>query len=171
MLWSPALATTPRRATILPAGDTLTAVPGDAVPIAEPGEYLHDPNPAVTRAGLVEDLARILGVWKIDQRIAFLSAHQEIRTPFARTLRVVESAPWNEKQFAKRLRDLGVGAADLRRRGLAGDVEQIRRRLKLPGTGTAPGPAPHRATVVLTRVANKPWGLICADPGSPLANL
>ena len=39
-------------------------------------------------------------------------------------------------------------------------VDQIRRRLKLAG--------PHRATVVLTRVDDKPWGLICADPGSPL---
>jgi THUMP domain-like/RNA cap guanine-N2 methyltransferase len=165
VLWSPALSTASRRATILPAGDTLAAGPGDAgdgapVPVGEPGEYLLDPNPAVTRAGLVEDLARGLGAWKIDPLIAFLAVPRDVRTPFARTLRVVESAPWNEKQFAKRLRDLGVGAADLRRRGLAGDVDQIHRRLKLSG--------PHRATVVLTRVAGRPWGLICADPGSPL---
>jgi hypothetical protein len=48
-----------------------------------------------------------------------------------------------------------------RRRGLAGDIDQIRRRLRLHG--------PHRATIVLTRVNDLPWGLICADPGSPLA--
>jgi THUMP domain-like/RNA cap guanine-N2 methyltransferase len=163
VLWSPALATAPRRATILPGGDTLAADPraaGDPVPVGEPGEYLLDPNPAVTRAGLVEDLARMLGAWKLDPLIAFLAVPRDVRTPFARTLRVVESAPWNEKRFAGRLRDLGVGAADLRRRGLAGDVEQIHRRLKLAG--------PHRATVVLTRVSDRPWGLICADPGSPL---
>jgi SAM-dependent methyltransferase len=151
----------PRRATILPDGHTLVAVPGDPVTVGEPGEYLLDPNPAVTRAGLVEDLARTVGGWKIDDQIAFISINREISTPFARTLRVVDSAPWNEKRFAARLRELGVGAADLRRRGLAGDVDQIRRRLKLSG--------PHRATVVLTRVGDKPWGLICADPGTPLA--
>jgi hypothetical protein len=150
----------PRRATILPAGDTLVACPGDPVPVGEPGEYLLDPNPAVTRAGLVEDLARILGAWKFDPQIAFLAIDKEIETPFARTLRVIDSAPWNEKRFAARLRGLGVGAADIRRRGLAGDVDQIRRRLKLTG--------PHRATVVLTRVADKPWGLICADPAARL---
>jgi hypothetical protein len=182
VLWSPALAAAappgppgphgppvppgppgpagPRRATILPAGDTLVARPGDPVPVGEPGEYLLDPNPAVTRAGLVEDLARTLGAWKFDPRIAFLAIGEEIATPFARTLRVIDSAPWNEKQFAARLRGLGVGAADIRRRGLAGDVDQIRRRLKLTG--------PHRATVVLTRVADKPWGLICADPAARL---
>ena len=180
--WSPALATAlkspalataspvrptppagPRRATILPGGNTLVAHPGDPVPVGEPGEYLLDPSPAVTRAGLVEDLARTLGAWKFDPQIAFLAIDREIQTPFARTLRVLDSAPWNEKRFAARLRGLGVGAADIRRRGLAGDVDQIRRRLKLAG--------PHRATVVLTRVADKPWGLICADPGAPAALL
>ena len=160
VLWSPALATAPRRATILPGGDTLVAAPGEPVPAGEPGEYLLDPNPAVTRAGLVADLARAVDGWQFDQRIAFLAMKQEVATPFGRTLRVVDSAPWNEKRFARRLRELGVGAADLRRRGLAGDVDQIRRRLKLSG--------PHRASVVLTRVDDKPWGLVCADPGSPL---
>jgi phosphohistidine phosphatase SixA len=155
VLWSPALATGPARATVLPAGDTLTPEPGDPVPVREPGAFLYDPNPAVTRSGLVEDLARRLRAWKIDEQIAFLCTGTAQRTPFARTLRVAESAPWNEKDFARRLRARGIGAADLRRRGLAGDVDQIRRRLKLSG--------PHRATLVLTRVSDRPWGLICTD--------
>ncbi|HEY0718917.1 MAG TPA: class I SAM-dependent methyltransferase [Streptosporangiaceae bacterium] len=160
VLWSPALATATARATVLPAGDTLTPEPGDPVPVRAPGACLFDPSPAVTRAGLVEDLARRLGAWKIDDQIAFLSAGTARTTPFARTLIVVESAPWHEKHFARRLRELGIGAADLRRRGLAGDVDQIHRRLRLSG--------PHRATVVLTRVANRPWGLICVEPGADL---
>jgi SAM-dependent methyltransferase len=161
VLWSPALATAPARATVLPAGDTLTPEPGEPVPVRAPGAFLFDPSPAVTRAGLVEDLARRLGAWKIDDRIAFLSTDTTRSTPFARTLQVVDSAPWNEKDFARRLRALGIGSADLRRRGLAGDVDQIRRRLKLSG--------PHRATLVLTRVADRPWGLICTDPPAPAA--
>jgi SAM-dependent methyltransferase len=184
VLWSPALVTAPaatpsastptaagpRRATVLlgpPAGGqdearfvTLTARPGDPVAVTVPGEYLLDPNPAVTRAGLVEDLARELGgAAKIDPRIAFLTFDRDVRTLFARTLRVLESAPWNEKQFARRLRELDIGAVDIRRRGLAGDVDQIRRRLKLAGR--------RRATVVITRVSDKPWGLICVDPDLP----
>ncbi len=158
LLWSPALATVPRRATILPGGQTLTAEPGPAVRIAAPGEYLLDPNPAVTRAGLVEDLARSVGAWKIDPMIAFLAADQEISTPFARTMRVLDSMPWNERQAARRLRELGVGVADIRRRGLAGDVQQIHRRLDLQGDRTA--------TIVLTRRNGRPWGLICAPGGS-----
>ena len=179
VLWSPALATAPpadsggpRRATVMSASGTrtLVACPGSPVPVTEPGEYLLDPNPAVTRAGLVEDLARSLGAGsgasdgacdggtasKIDPRIAFLTLNWPAQTPFARTLRVLHSAPWNEKRFAKRLRELGIGAADIRRRGLAGDVDQIHRRLKLAG--------PDRGTIVITRVNDKPWGLICTDP-------
>jgi THUMP domain-like/RNA cap guanine-N2 methyltransferase len=161
LLWSPALATAGRRATILPAGDSLTGGPGDAgeVGVGAPGAFILDPSPAVTRAGLVEDLARRLGAWKIDPEIAFLSSDREQRTAFARTLAVLESAPWHERRFARRLRELGIGAADIRRRGLAGDVPQIHRRLRLQGPG--------RATIVLTRVGGRPWGLICADLPAP----
>jgi SAM-dependent methyltransferase len=153
LLWSPALATAARRATVLPGGQTLTAEPGPPVPVAAPGQYLLDPNPAVTRAGVVEELARELGAWKIDPMIAFLTADREITTPFARTLRVLESMPWNERAAARRLRQLGIGTADIRRRGLAGDVQQIHRRLGLQGDGAA--------TIVLTRRDGRPWGLIC----------
>jgi hypothetical protein len=165
LLWSPAWATTARRATVLPASNsprgrarpaeapTLIADPGPAIPVADPGAYLLDPNPAITRAGLVQELGRDLGCWQIDPLIAFLSCDRAARSPFARTLRVLDSAPWHEKQAARRLRELGIGAADIRRRGLAGDVEQIHRRLRLQGDKSA--------TIVLTRRDGQPWGLIC----------
>ena len=173
LLWSPALATgggAATRATVLPAGDTMVAtsaaasarqgsaaakpgLPTEPARPAPPGSYLLDPNPAVTRAGLVTDLAELTGTWQIDPMIAFLSSDEPVRTPFARTLRIVESAPWHEKRFARRLRELGIGSADIRRRGLAGDVARIHRRLGLQGPGAA--------TIVLTRVAEQPWGLIC----------
>jgi len=164
LLWSPALASAARRATILPSGDTLSSAitnhcaPVPTAPLAPPGAYLLDPSPAVTRAGLVGDLALMLGAWQIDPMIAFLSCGEPVRTPFARTMAVLESAPWHEQRFARKLRELGIGSADIRRRGLAGDVRQIHRRLGLRGE--------RSATIVLTRVDNRPWGLICTPlPG------
>jgi SAM-dependent methyltransferase len=154
LLWSPALAACERRATILPGGHCLTAVAGPSVEVRAPGAYLLDPNPAVTRAGLVEDLARMVGGWKIDPMIAFVALDREIVTPFARTLRVLESMPWHERTVARKLRELGIGTADIRRRGLAGDVEQIHRRLGLEGDASA--------TIVITRREGQPWSLICA---------
>jgi SAM-dependent methyltransferase len=155
LLWSPGFATTQRRATVLPGGATLMSSPGSPVPVADPGVYLLDPNPAVTRAGLVQELGRELDAWQIDPMIAFLSLDRPVSTPFGRTLRVLASMPWHEKQAARKLRELGIGSADIRRRGLAGDVEQIHRRLGLRGD--------RRATVVLTRRSGQPWGLICED--------
>lgn len=158
-LWSPALATAARRATVLPEGWTLTPSPGPPVACAPPGAYLLDPNPAVTRAGAVETLARTLGAWKLDERIAFLSADAPPETPFGRPLRVEDSMPYGLKRLRSRLRALGVGAVDVRRRGLAGDVDELRRRLRLVGD--------RRATVVLTRVLDRPWALVCTDPDAP----
>ncbi len=156
--WSPGLAGSATRATILPGGHTLTPEPGPPVPLAAPGPFLLDPNPAVTRAGLVGELARQLGAWQIDQQIAFLCTDTAVRTPFARTLEVIDSGPWNQKRLPARLRDLDIGALDIRRRGLAGDVGQLHRQLKLAGS--------RRATLVMTRVADRPWGLVCLDlPG------
>jgi SAM-dependent methyltransferase len=160
LLWSPALADGASRATVLPSGATLTSsAPAAPARTAAPGAYLLDPSPAVTRAGLVTQLGSRLRAWQIDPMIAFLSSDEPVMTPFARTLRVVESAPWHEKRFAARLRELGIGSADIRRRGLAGDVTQIHRRLGLRGPGSA--------TIVLTRVADRPWGLICTPMSDP----
>ncbi len=155
--WSPALAAAARRATVLPGGHMLTPGAGQPVAVRMPGEFLLDPNPAVTRAGVVQDLARMLGAWQIDRRIAFLSADTALRTPFARTLRVIDSAPWRSRELPARLRALDIGAVDIRRRGLAGDVDLLRRRLKLAGS--------RRATLVMTRVADRPWGLVCVEAG------
>jgi hypothetical protein len=160
VLWSPAAAEATSRATVLcdDGRHTLLPAPGAAVAVDEPGEYLLDPNPAVTRAGLVAELARATGTWQIDERIAFLAAAAPLTTPFARTLRVLDSAPWREKELAARIRALDVGSVDVRRRGLAGDVDVLRKRLAraLAGGG-------RRATLVMTRARDRPWALICVD--------
>ncbi len=158
-LWSPALAGARTRATVLPAGVQLLPSPGEPVDVRDPGAYLLDPDPAVTRAGLVAEVARATGTWQLDPQIAFLSGDSPASTPFARTLRVLDSGPWHQKQLPHRLRDLDVGSVDIRRRGLAGDVESIHRALhrSLRLTGT------RRATLVMTRLRGKPWALICED--------
>jgi THUMP domain-like len=155
VLWSPSLATTTRRATVFPGPHGLTARPGPAVPCAPPGGFLLDPSPAVTRAGLVEELARDLGAWKLDPRIAFLSADRPLRTPFGRPLRVQASLPWNLKRLRGVLRERGVGTVEVRKRGSAVDVADLTARLRPRGDA--------RAVVVLTRVAGRPWTLVCSE--------
>lgn len=159
MLWSPALASSPNSATVL-AGDRVNHLaphPGDAVPRRDPrpGDVLIDPNPAITRSGLVADLARSLPgrINLIDRQIGFLLADQPIETPFGRTLRIVDSLPWHEKRLKARLRELDAGPVDVRRRGLAGDVDAIAKRLR--------GRGAHPFTIAMTRVDDRPWALVC----------
>lgn len=161
VLWSPAWATASRRATVLsPGQDTgaeLVADPSTpAASVQPPGRYLLDPSPAVTRAGAVADLAADVDAWQIDPQIAFLSADTPVRTPFGRCLQIEASLPFGVKPLAAELRRLDIGTIELRRRGLAGDVDELRRRLRPSGT--------RRATVVLTRVVNKPWAFVCIEP-------
>ena len=175
VLWSPALAGAVTRATVLPGGEQLTALPdgaargaggaggagGAAVAggVRPPGEYLLDPSPAVTRAGLVRDLAVLTGGRQIDEQIAFLTGDEPLVSPFGRSLRVLDSGPWNQKQLPGRLRAAGAGSVDIRRRGLAGNVEVLHRQLarQLDPAAT------RRITLVMTRAAGKPWALICED--------
>lgn len=163
VLWSPAWATATRRATVLAAGDDtsaeLVAEPTTPrAPVRPPGSFLLDPFPAVTRAGAVADLASLLDAWQIDHRIAFLSADQSPPTPFGRWLRIEASLPFGLKPLAAEIRRLDIGSIDIRRRGLAGDVDDLRRRLRASGS--------RRATVVLTRVVNRPWAFVCTEAPS-----
>jgi hypothetical protein len=184
VLFSPALATAPRRATVLPPGGhadrpapaTLVGQPDQTgtagsggeggaaagrLSVGEPGRYLYDPNPAVTRAGLVGELGRRLDAWQVDPRIAFLTADEVRSTPFARPLRIEASLPFDVRRVAAVLRRAGVGSLDVRRRGLAGDVEAIRRRVLPPRRDLVPGgPA---VTVVMTRLRAAPWAFVCTD--------
>jgi hypothetical protein len=163
VLWSPALAGAATRATVLPGGEQLTPLPdgaaGAAGAVRPPGEYLLDPSPAVTRAGLVRDLAVLTGGRQIDDQIAFLSADVPLVSPFGRSLRVLDSGPWNQKKLPGRLRAAGAGSVDIRRRGLAGNVEVLHRQLarQLDPAAT------RRITLVMTRAAGRPWALICED--------
>jgi hypothetical protein len=167
LLTSPRMDRGARRATVLvPERQTLLPMDGDDIPVQEPGQFLLDPDPAVTRAGLVEDLARTLGgAWKIDERVAFLSSNGPMETPFGRSLAVEASLPWNLNRLKEALRSLDVGSVDIRKRGSAVDVDDIQRRLKLTGS--------REAVVVLTRVADRPWAFVChpeerSDEGSSL---
>jgi hypothetical protein len=53
------------------------------------------------------------------------------------------------------LRERGVGAVEVRKRGSAVDVADLTTRLRLRGDA--------HAVVVLTRVADRPWALVCTE--------
>lgn len=172
LLWSPAIAGATSRATIV-AGDgsvhSRAAVPGLVAPVRDPGEWVIDPDPAVTRAGAVADLATDIDGWLIDPRIGFVCVDRHPETVWGRVLQVVASLPFAERSVAAELRRLEATDLQIRRRGLAGDVEALRRRLLKPARRAAG--AGQRVTLLLTRHHDEPWALLCVDPPTPLPSV
>jgi hypothetical protein len=159
ILWSPAMSRSSWRASVVTASGTASFVPqpGDPVGVQPPaaGDWLFDPNPAITRAGLVDDLARTLNANKIDDQIAFLTASAPTQTPFARCFRVLASMPWHERNLRQAILDLEGGEVVIRRRGLAGNVDEIQRRLR--GTGS------RSLFLAMTRLQDRPWAIVCEN--------
>ncbi len=158
VMWSPGLARSTRTATVVDGANitTLTEVPGEPVPVrgVETSDWLHDVNPAVTNAGLVEDLARSIGAERIDTEIGFLVSKNQINHPMVTNWRVLDVLPWHEKRIRQVIRELDIGPIDIRRRGLPGDVPGITKRLRGKGS--------RRALIAMTRMQNVPTAIICA---------
>jgi SAM-dependent methyltransferase len=153
VLWRGPLAGPRRRATLLPGGQTLAAdVPADLPPAGAPGAWLYDPDPAVLRAGLVGDLARLLDARPLDPSIAYLTGDRLQATPFVRAYAVEAALPFQLNALRAYLRARGVGHVQVMRRGSAVEPAELERRLKLRGG--------EFRTVVLTRVGGRPFALV-----------
>ena len=131
---------------MLPAGATLTAT-GAPPAVAAVGSHLYEPDDSVIRSGLVSELARDLGGWLIDPRIAYIASDRKVSTPLARGFTVVDEVPFREKPLKAALRVRRIGTLTIKKRGVDVVPDQLVRRLRLDG--------PHPATVVMTRVQDK----------------
>jgi hypothetical protein len=152
------LASVGRRATILPGPHTLVSAPGPAVPLSPPGSVLYDPDPALVRAHLIDELARKLDAWKLDPQIAYLSGSTLVSTPFARAYHVQTCLPFNLKRLRHFLSQEGLFPAEIKRRRFPIEPRELRQLLDLPAQGQG-------VILVLTRLADRPWVLICISAG------
>ena len=159
VLWFGAQARGKRTATVLPAGATLIYSPTGPIDVRPPRAFLYEPDGAVIRAHLVEQLAVELGATKIDPEIAFLSSDTRVETPFARSLRVDEVMPFNLKQLRRWLRERAIGRVVVKKRGSPIDPQALEHQLRLQGDGSA--------VLILTHVLGKPSVIVC-DIGSAM---
>lgn len=158
VLWFGELSTgVGRRATLLPGRETLTDEAHPPIPVTAPGAYLVEPDGAIIRAHLVEQLAARLGATKLDPDIAYLTADEPISTPLARVYTIEESMPFSLKRLRDRLRTLEVGRVVVKKRGSPISPQDLVRKLKLRGD--------QERTLFLTHLDGQPSVLI----GHPLA--
>lgn len=143
---------TPRRATLLPAGATVTGDGLRRAPVGPVGRWLHEPDGAVIRAGLVAEVAEPLGAVLLDPTIAYLTTTDPVATPFATSYEVTDVLPFSLKRLRMLLRSRGVGSLTVKKRGTAVQPEALRRQLRLSGDA--------EATIILTRVAGEQTVLV-----------
>ncbi|WP_106209548.1 class I SAM-dependent methyltransferase [Kineococcus rhizosphaerae] len=115
--------------------------------VGEVGSFLHEPDGAVIRAGLVGRVAADLGGRLVDETIAYVTTDSAASSEFARSFRVLEVMPFGLKALRSRLRALDVGPVTVKKRGTAVDPDQLRRQLALKGS--------RAATIVLTRLRGR----------------
>ncbi|MGY1720600.1 class I SAM-dependent methyltransferase [Blastococcus sp. SYSU DS0552] len=156
LLWGRGVSTTWRRATLLRDDEvhelTADADPGPA-PAGPVRGWLHEPDPAVIRSGLVSLVAADLGANLVDPTIAYLTSDTRADSPWVSSYRVDEVLPFNLKKLKALLRERGVGRVVVKKRGSAIEPETLARQLRTDTPGTA--------IVVVTRVAGAPTVLVC----------
>jgi SAM-dependent methyltransferase len=159
-LWFGALrdGATERRATLLPAGATLTESETAPPPVTPPRRYLYEPDGAVIRAHLVAEVAALLDGALLDPTIAYVTSDALITTPFARPYRIDAAMPFNLKRLRATLRERGIGHVIIKKRGSPLAPESLQRDLRLAGDATC--------TLFLTKVAGKHTVLIGQPEGN-----
>jgi hypothetical protein len=112
------------------------------------GYFLHEPDPAVIRAGCFVELSQMLDAHLFDDQIAYLVGERpsasSAAAPFVQTFQVEEILPSSLKQLNRRLSALRIGQVELKKRGSPVEPESLRPRLKLT-------PGGRDAVVILTR--------------------
>ncbi|MGW1746050.1 class I SAM-dependent methyltransferase [Streptomyces sp. NPDC002092] len=140
------------RATLLPGPRTLL---GKGLPdpqVRPVGRYLYEPDGAVIRAHLVAEVAEQLDGGLVDATIAYITADELRPTPYATAYEITDQLPFNVKKLKALLRERGVGILTVKKRGSAVEPEELRKKVKPQGPGSA--------TVFLTRVAGAPTMLV-----------
>ncbi|MCA0307332.1 MAG: class I SAM-dependent methyltransferase [Actinobacteria bacterium] len=157
-LWSGAGEPGGRTAVLLPSGEQLDAGERRDTAVGPVGRYLHEPDPAVIRAGALATLAGLLDARCPQPGIAYLFSDGVAATPFATTFEVLEEHPFDEAGLRRWVREHGIGVLEIKVRGLDVDPAVLRRRLRPKGRAAAtlvltPTPSGSRALVVRRLIA------------------
>lgn len=122
-------------------------------PIGALQEFVYEPDNAVVRSHLIAVLAEQTGTHSFSPDIAYLTSNQKIESVWLRGYRVLENLAFDRKKLKARVRELGIGVLEIKKRGADIVPEQLRKELAPKG--------PNKATLIVTRVGDAHRVLIC----------
>lgn len=143
------------RATVLPSGDTITRTEVEAAPVTKVGTYIYEPDRALIRAHLIDQIAHTLQAGKLSDQVAYLTSDRHHPTPFARAFKVRDVVPFSLKRLQTYVAEHRIGTLDIKKRRFPMEPDEIRKKLELKGS--------ERTTCILTRTAEGPLAILC-DP-------
>ena len=126
---------------------------GAHAPLGELAEYVFEPDNAVVRSHLIGELAAATGLHGFSAGIAYLTGPSPVESPWLKGYRVIEEMAFDRKRLKARLRELGAGILEIKKRGADIVPEQLRKELDPKGKG--------KATLIVTRVGEAHRVLIC----------
>lgn len=124
-------------------------------PIREPQGWLIEPDPALLRAGVVQDVAVAFDGAMLDETIAYFTTATRPDSVWLRGWQILDWMPFHLKRLRAYLRERTIGRVTVKKRGVAMTPEELTAQLKLRGAGSC--------TLVLTRYQDQPIVMICAD--------
>ncbi len=127
----------------------------EAAPPGPPADWLVEPDPALIRAGYVQDVAAQAGGHQLDETIAYFTTQQRPESPWLRSWAILDWMPFHLKRLRAYLRDHNVGRVTVKKRGSPVTPEELITRLKLKGR--------ESRTLILTRFQGQSIVIICAD--------
>jgi hypothetical protein len=121
-----------------------TDLPREEAETSESGDFLYEPDHALIRSGLLGRKAASLGMNLLSREIAYTTSDSLIRDDFFRGYRVLSRMKFSMKRLSEELNSLGIGQVTVKKRGFPMLPEEVIKKLKLRGSGSA--------TVLLTRM-------------------
>lgn len=157
LLLYPAAESNENAAVLLTETETLRWMRGE-IPetiLCEPLAWLVESDPALIRAGLVQDAAAAFGGALLDETIAYFTSASRPESPWVRAWEIIDWMPFHLKKLRAYLRERHIGRVTIKKRGSPLTPEGLMPQLKLKGDASC--------TLVLTRLKGAPIVIICRD--------
>jgi hypothetical protein len=138
--WFGELVTCRRRATRLPENVTWTERDGPmsrSAPVSALGELIFDPDPALSRAGLLDGFAQAHGLARLADGIDYLTSDFMLFSPFVQAFHVLDVCPLDRRQLRRLIAKNQIGTLEIKVRGVDVAPETLRRQLELSGYRSA----------------------------------
>ncbi len=132
---------------------------GAVAPIGGIGAWLHEPDPAVLRAGALDTLALDLGLQRVDPRSSWLTGASPAAHPLLRSYQVVTELAGSPRRQRRALAELGIGRLTVKCKDSDIDPSTALRTLAVPE-----GPD---AVLVVSRVAERTAWVITRPAARP----